>query len=64
LRGRGLSKKESNLFENKGEELLKGEAPLADRIRPRTLEEFVGQDHLWVRGNSSARPSSQTTFPP
>jgi len=46
LRGRGLSKKESNLFENKGEELLKGEAPLADRIRPRTLEEFVGQDHL------------------
>ncbi|MGH8650069.1 MAG: recombination factor protein RarA, partial [Burkholderiales bacterium] len=22
------------------------QAPLADRLRPRTLEEFVGQDHL------------------
>lgn len=26
------------------------EAPLADRMRPRTLEEFVGQDHLLGRG--------------
>ena len=26
-------------------------APLAERIRPKTLEEFVGQDHLIQRGN-------------
>lgn len=28
------------------EEQLKKSAPLADRIRPRTLDEFVGQEHL------------------
>jgi len=39
-------KKQSNLFEQKGKELFKREAPLADRMRPRTLDEFVGQDHL------------------
>ena len=27
-----------------------GPAPLADRMRPRTLEEFVGQDHLLAPG--------------
>jgi len=26
------------------------EAPLADRMRPRTLEEFVGQDHILGQG--------------
>jgi putative ATPase len=39
-------KKQSNLFEKEGKELLKREAPLADRMRPRTLDEFVGQEHL------------------
>ncbi|NWF91898.1 MAG: replication-associated recombination protein A [Syntrophaceae bacterium] len=38
--------KQSDLFEKKGKELLEREAPLADRMRPRTLEEFVGQEHL------------------
>ena len=27
-----------------------GYAPLADRMRPRTLEEFVGQGHLLAPG--------------
>ncbi len=39
-------KRQKDLFEQKGKELLKREAPLADRMRPRTLDEFVGQDHL------------------
>ena len=30
--------------------MFKGEAPLADRMRPRTLDEFVGQDHLLGQG--------------
>ncbi len=39
-------KRQRDLFEKKGEESFRKEAPLADRLRPRTLEEFVGQDHL------------------
>jgi putative ATPase len=43
-------KKQTDLFEKKGKELLKREAPLADRMRPRTLDELVGQDHLLGQG--------------
>ena len=43
-------KKQSGLFEKKGKELPGREAPLADRMRPRTLDEFVGQDHLLGSG--------------
>ena len=43
-------KKQIDLFEKKERELFKVEAPLADRMRPRSLEEFVGQDHLLGRG--------------
>ncbi len=35
-----------DLFTMSMEEKLKKNAPLADRMRPRTLKEFVGQDHL------------------
>jgi putative ATPase len=35
-----------DLFENKAQEQIKREAPLAARMRPRTLEEFVGQTHI------------------
>lgn len=35
-----------DLFTLSMEEKLKKNAPLADRLRPRKLEEFVGQDHL------------------
>ncbi len=41
-----MLKKQSDLFEKNEEKLLQREAPLADRMRPRSLEEFVGQDHL------------------
>jgi putative ATPase len=43
-------KNQTDLFEKKEKELLKREAPLADRMRPRTLDELVGQDHLLGQG--------------
>jgi len=45
-----VTKKQSGLFDRDGKELLQREAPLADRMRPRTLDEFVGQDHLLGAG--------------
>ena len=35
-----------DLFAAEGERVRRREAPLAERMRPRTLEEFVGQTHL------------------
>jgi len=43
-------KKQSGLFDKKGRELVEREAPLADRMRPKTLNEIVGQDHLLGQG--------------
>jgi len=43
-------KKQGNLFTKKAKEVVAGEAPLAERMRPRTLGEFVGQDHLLGSG--------------
>jgi putative ATPase len=43
-------KKQADLFEGKGQGSFAGEAPLAERMRPKTLEEFVGQDHLLSPG--------------
>ena len=43
-------KKQADLFEGKGQGSFAGEAPLAERMRPKTLEEFVGQDHLLTPG--------------
>ncbi len=39
-----------DLFEHQRETLLRQEAPLAARMRPRTLAEFVGQEHLVGEG--------------
>jgi putative ATPase len=35
-----------DLFEHKAQEQIQKEAPLAARMRPRTLDEFVGQAHI------------------
>jgi putative ATPase len=43
-------KKQPDLFEKRAKELFEREAPLADRMRPRTIEEFVGQGHLLGEG--------------
>ncbi|MBD3322490.1 MAG: AAA family ATPase [Chitinivibrionales bacterium] len=35
-----------DLFEHSGKGFIEKNAPLADRMRPRTLDEFVGQEHI------------------
>ncbi len=35
-----------NLFDHALQQRMKDEAPLAARMRPRTLEEFIGQEHI------------------
>ena len=37
-----------------------GQAPLAERMRPRSFDEFVGQDDLLARASRCAKPSSAT----
>lgn len=39
-----------DLFEHQRQALLRQEAPLAARLRPRALDEFVGQEHLVGEG--------------
>ena len=39
-----------DLFEHSRQEQVRREAPLAARMRPRTLDEFVGQDHIAGEG--------------
>jgi len=39
-----------DLFDHAREERLKQEQPLAARMRPRTLDEFIGQDHILAPG--------------
>ena len=43
-------KKQTDLFNRKERDFIEREAPLADRIRPRILEEFVGQEHILGQG--------------
>ena len=35
-----------DLFHYQSEKILKKEAPLANRLRPNTLDEFIGQEHI------------------
>jgi len=56
-------KKQANLFEKKGLEGLAREAPLAERLRPRTLEEFVGQEHLLGQGKVLRQAIESDRFP-
>jgi putative ATPase len=39
-----------DLFEHSRQEQIRRQAPLAARMRPRTLEEFVGQEHIVGEG--------------
>jgi putative ATPase len=39
-----------DLFAFNGEQLIQNNAPLADRLRPQTLDDFVGQDHILAPG--------------
>ncbi len=38
--------------------------PLAERMRPRTLDEFIGQEKLLGPANRFASKSKMTRFPP
>ncbi|MBT3314406.1 MAG: AAA family ATPase, partial [Anaerolineae bacterium] len=40
----------TDLFDHKMQENLKKEAPLAARMRPRTLDDYVGQEHIVGEG--------------
>jgi putative ATPase len=40
----------SDLFDHAMQQRLKDEAPLAARMRPRTVDEFVGQEHIVGKG--------------
>lgn len=42
--------KTPDLFEKNLEENIRGVAPLAEKMRPKTLEEFVGQEHIVGKG--------------
>ncbi len=39
-----------DLFEHKAKEQVERESPLAARMRPRTLDEYIGQDHILAEG--------------
>ena len=52
-----------DLFDHKAQDLLKKEAPLAARMRPRTLEEFVGQEHIIAPGRILRRAIESGQLP-
>jgi putative ATPase len=39
-----------DLFDQRREEIVRKNSPLADRMRPRTIDEFIGQDHIIGEG--------------
>src|SRR3990172_2351734 len=47
---RARSARSPDLFSHAREEILKQEAPLAARMRPRDLSEFIGQEHIVGEG--------------
>ena len=50
------------LFENAAQDRTFAEAPLAYRMRPRTLEEFVGQRHIIGQGKLLRRAIEADRF--
>ena len=49
-----------DIFEYMREQNMQNESPLASRLRPNTLEEVVGQQHIiaeTVEGSSKVPPS-------
>jgi putative ATPase len=45
-----ISTRTHDLFDQRRDEIVKKNSPLADRMRPRTLDEFIGQDHIIGEG--------------
>jgi putative ATPase len=51
-----------NMFENRASDELGGQAPLAERMRPRNLGEFIGQSHLLGPGKILDRVLRNRSF--
>ena len=41
-----MAKSSPDLFDIQRQQLVEKEAPLAARMRPRTLDEYIGQEHI------------------
>ena len=52
-----------DMFDQAAEERLQREAPLAARMRPRTLDDFVGQEHLVGEGHILRRLMEADSLP-
>ncbi len=46
---------QNNLFSLHSKDVQQKHAPLAERIRPQTLQEFVGQQHIIGKGRALQR---------
>jgi len=55
--------RQSDMFAQAGEEQRDREAPLAARMRPRSLDEFVGQEHLVGEGHILRRLIESDSVP-
>ena len=54
----------SDLFDHAMQERLKSEAPLAARMRPRHLDEYIGQEHIVGEGKLLRRAIEADRFEP
>src|SRR3954454_4639329 len=59
---RPMPKAQKTLFDARRDEALQRQAPLATRIRPRTLQEFVGQEHIVGEGRLLRRAIAGDTL--
>jgi putative ATPase len=46
-----MPRRQPDLFDAQRQEVLRQQAPLATRMRPQTLDEFVGQEHILGEGH-------------
>lgn len=52
-----------NLFDHRSEQQLQGKAPLAARMRPRSFDEYIGQDHIIGAGSVLRRSIEADRLP-
>src|SRR3954452_21332839 len=57
-----MPKAQKTLFDEQRDETLQRQAPLAARMRPRTLEEFVGQEQIVGEGRLLRRAIAGDTL--
>ena len=52
-----------NLFDHRSHQQLQGKAPLAARMRPRSFDEYIGQDHIIGEGSVLRRSIEADRLP-